>query len=103
MSELSREEVIRKIGDAVKLVGELCSGGRKWTMSVPARPDYDPDLIIGGALDAALRALSQPPDSEAVKVNEDVLDAFLDNQSAGSDLQACLEAAISVYLEGIAK
>lgn len=69
MSELSREEAVRKIGDAVKLVGELCSGGRKWTMSVPAQPDYDPDLVIGGALHAALRALSQPPDSpQAVQV-----------------------------------
>lgn len=52
---------------------------------------------------AALRASRQPPSRRAVKVNEDVLDAFLDNQSAGSDLQACLEAAISVYLGGITK
>ena len=40
---------------AHKLVCDLCrprgaAGAREWMMSIPARPEYDPDLVIGAAL-----------------------------------------------------
>lgn len=35
---------------AQQIVRDLCEGRRRWTMSVPARPDDDPDLVIGGVL-----------------------------------------------------
>lgn len=35
------------------MVHLLCHGDRKWTMSVPARPDHDPDLVIIAGLSAA--------------------------------------------------
>ena len=40
---------------ASKMVHDLCRSRadaqhREWLMSIPARPDYDPDLVIGAAL-----------------------------------------------------
>ena len=35
---------------ACQVVNELCSGDRKWLMSIPARPEYDPDLLISASL-----------------------------------------------------
>lgn len=40
---------------ADNLVSALCRpkgilGSRSWIMSIPARPDYDPDLVISAAL-----------------------------------------------------
>ena len=47
--------LIRRAHDMVR---DLCKrrdepGAREWQMSIPARPDHDPDLVIGAALDAA--------------------------------------------------
>ncbi|HEX5016478.1 MAG TPA: hypothetical protein VFX15_02700, partial [Actinomycetes bacterium] len=36
----------------------LCSGKRRWTMTVPAEPDRDSDLVIGGALANARRLVA---------------------------------------------
>jgi hypothetical protein len=38
------------IDAAHKMVSDLCHRKREWIMSIPARFDYDPDLIIGQAL-----------------------------------------------------
>lgn len=35
---------------AMQVVSDLCTGKRNWMMSIPARPDYDPDLVISAAL-----------------------------------------------------
>src|SRR5690606_22825000 len=35
----------------------LCAGERRWTMSVPARPNDDPDLVIGDGLNAGRKAI----------------------------------------------
>ena len=43
-------DVLQMIRRAEKVLDELCEGKREWTMSVPARPDHDPDLIVGEAL-----------------------------------------------------
>lgn len=42
---------------AHQMVSDLCHRKREWIMSIPARPDYDPDLIIGQALRDADRLL----------------------------------------------
>lgn len=60
--EGSREEVLAKIAKAQQVVKELCTGSRRWTMRVPARPDDDPDLVIYDALVEAERLLSMSPD-----------------------------------------
>lgn len=43
-------ETLAKIDRAYDVVSALCEGEREWLMSIPARPDHDPDLIIGDAL-----------------------------------------------------
>ena len=47
-----------KIDAAHRMVSALCqprgsAGTREWIMSIPARPDYDPDLVISAGLRAA--------------------------------------------------
>lgn len=37
-------------------VSNLCSGKARWTMSIPARPTQDSDLVIGASL-ADIQAL----------------------------------------------
>lgn len=62
MSADARERIaaiIDRIEKARTVVSDLCHGRRRWTMSVPARPDDDPDLVIAGALDDAHRILSE--------------------------------------------
>jgi hypothetical protein len=46
------------IAKAHALIDDLCNGRREWIMSVPARPDYDPDLVIAAALTKAEEELA---------------------------------------------
>lgn len=60
----TRPDVLKLIETAHDLVCALCKprnshGAREWMMSIPARPDYDPDLVIGGALMAAAGEIKQ--------------------------------------------
>lgn len=41
---------INLMRDATTMVTNLCMGTQKWTMSVPARPEHDPDIVISRAL-----------------------------------------------------
>lgn len=50
---VSTEEARQKIEKAWRVVTSLCDGTQDWTMNVPARPDSDPDLVIGYALRCA--------------------------------------------------
>ena len=50
---------LEEIDKAIAKVKALCSGHERWIMSVPARPDDDPDLVIGGALWAAKNILKE--------------------------------------------
>ena len=55
-------EVKAKYEAAYKMISALCTprgceGHRDWVMSIPARPDYDPDIVIGAALRALWGAL----------------------------------------------
>jgi len=52
------ERVLSKIAKAEAKVSKLCSGDEKWMMSIPARPDHDPDIVISDALREAKAALS---------------------------------------------
>lgn len=53
------EDTLQKIEKAGEVVLELCSGKRKWLMSIPADPKRDCDLIISDALRAAKDELRQ--------------------------------------------
>jgi hypothetical protein len=50
--------LIGRIERAEQEVSDLCSGKRRWTMTVPAEPDRDSDFVIGGALADARKALT---------------------------------------------
>lgn len=52
------------------VVNALCDGSQRWTMSVPARVDSDPDLVISDALMAAREALSAPAPAAAAVSDE---------------------------------
>lgn len=50
-------ELEQKVRAARDMISDLCrrrdeAGKREWIMSIPARPDHDPDLVIAAALDA---------------------------------------------------
>lgn len=46
-----------RIAAASETVSALCRGDARWTMSVPARPTEDPDLVISAALMDARKLL----------------------------------------------
>lgn len=46
-------DTLAKIDKALAVVAALCDGSQRWTMSVPARVDSDPDLVIADALRSA--------------------------------------------------
>lgn len=48
--EIDAAAVRSRCEAAMQMVGDLCTGKRNWLMSIPARPDYDPDLVIAAAL-----------------------------------------------------
>jgi len=48
-------QIRSNLDNAHKMVSDLCHVKRTWTMSIPARPGYDPDLVIGQALRDAER------------------------------------------------
>jgi hypothetical protein len=65
--ETKSPAVIRRAHD---MVSALCDGSRDWIMSIPARPDHDPDLVIGEALrvaDAMQEALECAEDAETIR------------------------------------
>lgn len=65
-----REAAIANLLRAREMVGDLCSGKQRWVMSIPARPEHDPDLVIVFGIDAALDALGHR--REAAPATEEV-------------------------------
>lgn len=53
------ERAKQSIEKAHQMVSDLCHQKRKWVISIPARPDYDPDLVIGQALRDAETAIDE--------------------------------------------
>ncbi|HLS55697.1 MAG TPA: hypothetical protein VK052_06450 [Zeimonas sp.] len=54
--DMTPERVRVRYEKACQMVADLCKPKthpehRDWTMSIPARPDYDPDLVIRDSLD----------------------------------------------------
>jgi hypothetical protein len=56
---VTNTELIAQLEAAHDEVSRICkerwAGHHGWRTSIPARPDYDSDLVIGGALRAASR------------------------------------------------
>lgn len=73
-------EVKQHLEAAHKMVSALCHGERRWIMSVPAQPDYDPDLVIGQALGDADKILQL-----LVESNELLRSAHSIAERAGKD------------------
>ena len=58
------ESIKTRLRKACKMVHDLClplgyENARRWEMSIPARPDSDPDLVIHASLDDLKRLLGQ--------------------------------------------
>ena len=48
-------EIRERLNKANEMISALCipknsKGTREWIMSIPAKPDYDPDLVISASL-----------------------------------------------------
>ena len=56
---MTSETAHARIKKAHDMVAELCRGDRKWIMSIPAKPDRDPDLIISDGLNAGDAAIEE--------------------------------------------
>jgi hypothetical protein len=62
---LDLDDTTARIAAAKQTVSQLCLGEMRWTMSVPARLDEDPDLVIGLALHRAAALVARVRDLEA--------------------------------------
>lgn len=50
MSKLDdMNKVKERLEAAMKMVSDLCNKSKEWIMSIPARPDIDPDLVIAAS------------------------------------------------------
>lgn len=56
---MDHNEGMAKIEAAQQMVSDLNHRRREWYLSIPARPDNDPDLIIHAGLDAGAEALRE--------------------------------------------
>lgn len=52
----ARSQLITQSVRALDVINDLCQGRRRWVMSVPARPDEDPDLVLASAIRALTEA-----------------------------------------------
>jgi len=77
INELRRHEVARQ------MVSDLCNGKRKWIMSIPARLDCDPDLIIAASLADVPKLCAQ-----IVALEDKILDII---SEFGDDPVQCLQ------------
>ena len=59
MTKEELEEKKEKIEKCLQMISELNNGKKKWTMSVPARPESDPDLVISTGLVEGVRILEE--------------------------------------------
>ena len=63
------------LAGAHQMVSDLCKrqgepGWRRWVMSIPARPDYDPDLVIGAGLRAGDVLLARVDELEQARARD---------------------------------
>ena len=55
LTQKELDAIQERVDKATDMVGALCQvrgtvGSRRWVMSIPAQPGYDPDLVIAAAL-----------------------------------------------------
>jgi len=55
LTDADLDDIDARVNAARQMVSALCKrrgsqGARDWIMSIPAQPDYDPDLVIGASL-----------------------------------------------------
>lgn len=72
MDKAELDAIKTRVGDAHKMVSALCkprgsAGAREWLMSIPARPDYDPDIVIDRSLRDIHALLAEVEELLAVK------------------------------------
>jgi len=68
--DMTPERVRARYEEACQMIADLCKPRthpehRDWTMSIPARPDYDPDLVIRDSLDDIPTLLERVEAAEA--------------------------------------
>lgn len=81
MSKLDELGVVKqRLEAARKMVSDLCHKRKEWMMSIPARPDVDPDLVI---------AASQRDCKALIERVEELQDTLTDTEQKASE--ACLE------------
>ena len=89
-------EAINAIDRATVKVNKLCSGKDRWTLSVPARPDYDPDIIIMDALRKARDIIARPmPDltADIAKVRHHIRSSNTEALAALDRIEAAIKEA----------
>lgn len=67
--DMSPAAVDARLEAALAMVAALCHGERRWTMSIPAQPGQDPDLVIADAL-RDVRELRQAHDRRVTELLE---------------------------------
>lgn len=77
MDQSRIEQIKQRVEAALQMVIALCkpkgtAGARDWIMSIPARRDHDPDLVIGDALQDAREALAALAESQATISDKDL-------------------------------
>jgi hypothetical protein len=73
------KDVLEGIDKARDIVSAISQGKQRWTMSVPARVDSDPDLVISHALTVA-RTMLEAQDMEIAQLRK-LLSKLLNKES----------------------
>lgn len=100
MSPDELAQIEARVKAAERMVTDLCkyegeAGNRRWIMSIPARPDYDPDLVIAAALTDTLALLAAYRTLEAETADARRLGASIAKAQAAG-YAAGIEAAAKV-------
>lgn len=96
--DMSPAAVEARLKAAEAVIHDLCAGTRRWTMSIPARPDYDPDLIIADAL-RDVRELRQAHDrrvSELIEANNREVERRRAAEARAADMQRAIDFAQTI-------
>lgn len=97
-------EALQAIEKARETVRQLCHGEIRWTMSIPAHEDSDPDLIISNALclaKTALTALTALDGVEERKILQAAADRVALERITGDDTGNFLGDEDAAYNQGI--
>ena len=99
------DELIKLLDKAHDIVVALCHGER-WTMHIPARPDSDPDLVIGRALREARAFIlaARRPSAEPAKDARDIADYtwghYYSAERAAAEIERFAQARAAIGKDG---